>query len=30
MVEGLIVTGTDETPEDVAARYQPLFEQTGS
>jgi ABC-type glycerol-3-phosphate transport system substrate-binding protein len=30
MVEELTVTGTDETPEEVAARYQPLFDETGS
>jgi ABC-type glycerol-3-phosphate transport system substrate-binding protein len=27
MVEELTVTGTDESPEDVAARYQPLFDE---
>lgn len=30
MVEELTVTGTDETPEEVAARYQPMFDETGS
>jgi multiple sugar transport system substrate-binding protein len=30
MVEELTVTGTDETPEEVAARYQPLFDETAS
>jgi hypothetical protein len=30
MVEELTVTGTDETTEEVAARYQPLFDETGS
>ena len=27
MVEELTVTGTDETPEEVAARYQPMFDE---
>ena len=27
MVEELTVTGTDESPEDVAARYQPMFDE---
>ena len=27
LVEELTVTGTDESPEDVAARYQPLFDE---
>ena len=29
MVEELTVTGTDEAPEDVAARYQPMFDELG-
>ena len=28
--KGRTVTGTDETPEEVAARYQPLFDETAS
>jgi len=27
MVEELTVTGTDESPEEVAARYQPMFDE---
>lgn len=30
MVEELTVTGTDESPEEVAARYQPMFDEVGS
>ena len=29
MVEELTVTGTDESPEEVAARYQPMFAELG-
>ncbi len=29
LVEELTVTGTDESPEEVAARYQPLFDELG-
>jgi hypothetical protein len=29
MVEELTVTGTDESPEEVAARYQPMFDELG-
>jgi DNA phosphorothioation-dependent restriction protein DptG len=29
LVEELTVTGTDASPEDVAARYQPLFDELG-
>jgi ABC-type glycerol-3-phosphate transport system substrate-binding protein len=30
MVEELTVTGTEESPEEVAARYQPMFDELGS
>jgi ABC-type glycerol-3-phosphate transport system substrate-binding protein len=30
MVEELTVTGTDESPEEVAARYQPMFDEQAS
>ncbi|MGH8915254.1 MAG: ABC transporter substrate-binding protein [Acidimicrobiia bacterium] len=29
MVEELTVTGTEDSPEDVAARYQPMFDELG-
>jgi ABC-type glycerol-3-phosphate transport system substrate-binding protein len=29
MVEEVTVTGTDDSPEDVAARYQPMFDELG-
>jgi hypothetical protein len=30
MMDELTVTGTEETPEEVAGRYQPLFDETAS
>jgi ABC-type glycerol-3-phosphate transport system substrate-binding protein len=30
LVEELTVTGTEESPEEVAARYQPMFDELGS
>jgi ABC-type glycerol-3-phosphate transport system substrate-binding protein len=29
MVEEVTVTGTDDSPEDIAARYQPMFDELG-